>query len=97
MKKLLLVVLVCLGAWQLYEKKNTPVITNADLALLEALDKSKNFSEPVSFNNNYSCDGRQYCSQMNSCEEATFFIQHCPNTKMDGNNDGIPCERQWCN
>lgn len=46
---------------------------------------------------NYQCDGREYCSQMKSCEEATFFIKNCPNTKMDGNNDGVPCERQWCN
>ncbi|MGL4477877.1 MAG: excalibur calcium-binding domain-containing protein, partial [Aeromonas veronii] len=20
----------------------------------------------------------------------------CPNTKMDGEGDGIPCENQWC-
>ena len=45
---------------------------------------------------NFECDGRTYCSQMRSCEEATFFLNNCPNTKMDGNNDGIPCERQWC-
>ncbi len=42
------------------------------------------------------CDGRQHCSQMTSCEEATWFLQHCPNTKMDGEGDGIPCENQWC-
>lgn len=45
----------------------------------------------------YSCDGRTDCSQMTSCEEATYFLQNCPNTKMDGNNDGVPCEQQWCN
>ncbi|WP_308340211.1 excalibur calcium-binding domain-containing protein [Thiolapillus sp.] len=44
----------------------------------------------------YSCDGRVYCSEMNSCEEATFFLNNCPNTKMDGDYDGIPCENQWC-
>ncbi len=44
----------------------------------------------------FTCDGRTHCSQMRSCEEATYFIQHCPNTKMDGNNDGVPCESQWC-
>lgn len=44
----------------------------------------------------FRCDGRQYCSQMNSCEEAKFFLAHCPNTKMDGDRDGIPCEEQWC-
>ncbi len=45
----------------------------------------------------YACDGRQHCSQMRSCEEATWFIQNCPNTKMDGEGDGIPCEQQHCN
>jgi len=44
----------------------------------------------------YTCDGRTYCSQMTSCEEATWFLKNCPGTKMDGNNDGIPCEKQWC-
>jgi hypothetical protein len=42
------------------------------------------------------CDGRTHCSQMRSCEEATYFLQHCPGTQMDGDNDGVPCEQQWC-
>ena len=42
------------------------------------------------------CDGRTHCSQMRSCEEATYFLQHCPNTQMDGDRDGVACERQWC-
>ena len=45
----------------------------------------------------FSCDGRTHCSQMRSCAEATYFIQHCPGTRMDGNRDGVPCESQWCN
>lgn len=40
----------------------------------------------------FVCDGRQYCSQMRSRREAEFFISNCPNSKMDGDNDGIPCE-----
>lgn len=43
------------------------------------------------------CDGRQHCSQMTSCAEATFFLKNCPTTKMDGDGDGVPCEQQWCN
>ncbi|MDP2870484.1 cold shock domain-containing protein [Methyloversatilis sp.] len=43
---------------------------------------------------NFRCDGRQHCSQMTSCDEATFFIENCPDTKMDGDNDGVPCEQQ---
>ncbi len=44
----------------------------------------------------YRCDGRMYCSQMTSCQEATWFLKNCPGVKMDGNNDGVPCEQQWC-
>jgi cold shock CspA family protein len=43
-----------------------------------------------------SCDGRTICSQMTSCAEATYFIRNCPNTQMDGDGDGVPCESQWC-
>lgn len=44
----------------------------------------------------FRCDGRTHCSQMTSCAEATFFLRNCPGTQMDGNHDGIPCEKQWC-
>jgi len=45
----------------------------------------------------FRCDGRTRCSHMTSCEEAKFFLRNCPGTQMDGDNDGIPCEQQWCN
>ncbi len=44
----------------------------------------------------YRCDGRTRCAQMRSCEEATWFLQNCPGVEMDGNRDGVPCEKQWC-
>lgn len=44
----------------------------------------------------YRCDGRTRCPQMHSCEEATWFLRNCPGTKMDGDNDGVPCEDQFC-
>lgn len=44
----------------------------------------------------FHCDGRTRCPQMRSCAEATYFIQHCPGTTMDGDGDGVPCEQQWC-
>ena len=60
----------------------TPVATQSDTT-----------TTPVA---SFSCDGRRHCSQMTSCAEATFFLRHCPDTRMDGDNDGIPCEEQWC-
>jgi endonuclease YncB( thermonuclease family) len=44
----------------------------------------------------YRCDGRRHCAQMRSCEEATWFLRHCPGVEMDGDGDGVPCETQWC-
>jgi endonuclease YncB( thermonuclease family) len=38
------------------------------------------------------CGTRQYCSQMDSCEEARFFLQQCGVTTLDGDHDGTPCE-----
>lgn len=42
----------------------------------------------------FKCDGRTKCSQMTSCEEAVYFLKHCPGTQMDGDHDGEPCEQQ---
>lgn len=69
---------------------------------LETFTSSTNAHKPVTTSNqpatteNFSCDGREYCSQMTSCAEAMYFNSNCPNTKMSGDGDGIPCERQWC-
>ena len=75
------------------ETTNLYIAENVDTVIEEEIeyDLKKNNT-----NSNFICDGREYCSQMNSCEEATYFINNCPNTKMDGNHDGVPCERQWC-
>jgi hypothetical protein len=64
-------------------------------------DTSKKLSitenKPSENNSQYKCDGRTHCSNMTSCAEATYFLQNCPGVEMDGNQDGVPCERQWCN
>jgi cold shock CspA family protein len=44
----------------------------------------------------FQCDGRLHCSQMTSCREAKLFLKNCPGIQMDGDGDGIPCEKQWC-
>jgi hypothetical protein len=51
---------------------------------------------PQSFSN-FRCAGKTHCSHMTSCEEAKFYLRNCPGVKIDGNHDGIPCEKQWCN
>jgi len=91
------IVIVLLGtlAWFGYQKYKTaaeqPVVDASTSASLSAPQAA-----PAAATSQFSCDGRTHCSQMRSCAEAKYFIQHCPDTKMDGNNDGVPCERQWC-
>ena len=42
----------------------------------------------------FRCAGKTHCSQMVSCEEATFYLQNCPGVQIDGDGDGKPCESQ---
>jgi len=43
------------------------------------------------------CKKKIYCSQMKSCKEAKYYLKLCGKyAKMDGDKDGIPCEKQWC-
>lgn len=41
----------------------------------------------------YSCDTpAPYCKEMSSCEEAKFYLNQCNASRLDRDNDGIPCE-----
>jgi hypothetical protein len=43
------------------------------------------------------CTKVYYCSQMHSCKEAHEYLKKYGKCAlMDGDGDGIPCERQWC-
>jgi len=86
---LLVVVLIAAVGYSRYHKAQT------GLYLPISASAPSEAQEPVS--SPYHCDGRMHCSQMTSCAEAKYFIQNCPNTEMDGDHDGVPCESQWCN
>jgi endonuclease YncB( thermonuclease family) len=40
-----------------------------------------------------ACGSKRYCSQMRSCSEARFYFSRCGLRALDGNRDGVPCER----
>jgi cold shock CspA family protein len=44
----------------------------------------------------FRCDGRTQCSEMTSCEEARFLLKSCAGAQLDPDNNGIPCEQEWC-
>ncbi len=52
-------------------------------------------TQPVEQTEQFQCQGKVWCSQMSSYEEAVFYLRNCPGTKMDGDGDGDPCEQQF--
>lgn len=95
MKKIIILIILAAIGWKLYgrthptmEMAASPAASIADTASIPQLMKTAE--------QHFSCDGRLHCSQMTSCDEATYFLKNCPGTRMDGDGDGIPCERQHC-
>jgi len=99
MKKVILWVLIgALGvfAWQRLHRPLASVEEASQPVSAEPQDSPQAPSTEAVAATPFKCDGRIYCSQMTSCEEAEFFLENCPGVKMDGGGDGVPCERQWC-
>ncbi|MFZ5961267.1 excalibur calcium-binding domain-containing protein [Pseudomonas sp. QL9] len=111
MKKWILLIAVAVLAWQYMDnpawqerfsgsRATTESVSQEDAS--EPTDQMLPASPPPAVASPASspvavtCDGRQYCSQMHSCEEAKAFLRNCPGMKMDGDRDGVPCEEQWC-
>jgi cold shock CspA family protein len=88
-----LMAVVAVVAFRSYDARSPSVLQ--PVAPLEPARLSSPPAPPVPANT-FRCDGRQHCSQMHSCEEATYFLQRCPGVMMDGDRDGVPCEQQWC-
>ncbi|MBO1077253.1 thermonuclease family protein [Roseomonas marmotae] len=40
-----------------------------------------------------SCGAKRYCGEMRDCAEARFYLQQCGLRRLDGDGDGVPCER----
>ncbi|WP_434930649.1 excalibur calcium-binding domain-containing protein [Shewanella sp. HL-SH5] len=76
--------------------KATAILTNEDV---EQIEWTPAMQQPSSIipSNQFRCEtGKTHCSHMRSCAEATFYTRNCPGTEMDGDGDGVPCERQFC-
>lgn len=97
MKNLLALIIIGAIAWYGYGKYKSMSAPQTETGATVVASAPADTHASPSSAEQFSCDGRTHCSHMRSCAEATYFIKNCPNTKMDGNNDGVPCERQWCN
>jgi hypothetical protein len=98
MRRIIALILVALVAWRGYETylARSKLYGRPAAEAPAAAEAGSLFTatqRPPAF----KCDGRVYCSQMTSCAEAEYFMSHCPSVKMDGDKNGVPCEKQWCN
>ena len=92
LKKLVLLLVIIFGALSYYQKEISVSPSNT-LGQRENVGTRAPVEEANSQTTvRFRCDGRQYCSQMTSRAEAEYFTRSCPDTKMDGDHDGIPCE-----
>lgn len=99
MKRIVLLAIVAVIGWQGYAKFQSAQVHAAPADSTTAIGSRAvpaASSSGTTSSAQFRCDGRTHCSQMTSCAEATYFLRNCPGTKMDGNNDGVPCEQQWC-
>ena len=81
------------------------IVIGAAIFVYQKVSKDKTFinqiktptvkTQPVEETEQFQCQGKEWCSQMSSYEEAVFYLRNCPGTKMDGDGDGDPCERQF--
>lgn len=98
MRKLLVVVVAAVLGWQWFKGYHRESAVVGEPELAQAQDSvAFLLTQSNDQRSTFVCDGRERCSQMTSCAEATYFLKHCPDTKMDGDKDGMPCEDQWCN
>ena len=94
-RRFMLIVAIVAAAGAFYSRLHTPrPAPDTSAPQAQGLDSPPDTSDAQ--RSPFQCDGRTYCSQMTSCAEAKYFLEHCPNVKMDGDHDGIPCETQWC-
>lgn len=40
----------------------------------------------------FNCSGKRFCREIRSCAEAWFYLNECGVSRLDRDNDGIPCE-----
>jgi hypothetical protein len=98
LKRLFIVVVAIALGWIAVQRLGSQRVSGSpeENTALVTSDAGADLPREPGVGDQFSCDGRVYCSQMTSCKEAKFFLAHCPGTKMDGDGDGIPCEKQFC-
>ena len=83
MKKLIVLVIVCLIGWKAYTHYEEHVESDAQQPV-RGRERVVQVRWPYALlADDFVCRG-------------DVLLKNCPGVKMDGNGDGVPCEKQWC-
>lgn len=66
-------------------QERAPVVTNQ-------VKPAPAASSGLAARGKFTCSGKRFCREMNSCAEARFYLNECGVGRLDRDNDGIPCE-----
>ena len=61
---------------------------------LASTNQMRTMAAPATSNaGHFQCGAKLYCREMSSCAEATYYLKVCGLRRLDGDGDGVPCER----
>ena len=88
------------GLWGLPEAERCPpwdwrkgTCATASAPATRALSASTAAPTSAASSSGFTCAGKRRCGEMTSCEEAKFYLTSCGVRSLDGNHDGVPCEK----
>lgn len=90
------------GLWSLPEAQQVPPWDwrkGVTAATPTTAQSSPQQQKPAGFNNARSSSAftcstvKRRCAEMASCDEAKFYLMQCGVKTIDGNRDGVPCEK----
>lgn len=55
--------------------------------------KKTSYTNNKASSSDYQCGNKRYCYEMVSCKEVMFYFNNCGLSRLDGDKDGIPCEK----
>jgi hypothetical protein len=61
---------------------------------VDAIKASKVNEENQRANTRFQCEGKNSCAELSACDEATFYVENCPDVLVDMSS--LACKTQWC-
>ena len=74
--------------------RTNPAAVEPYLQLIKS-EKRRRSPKPrrVTASSGRTCGGKRTCGEMDSCAEANFYLRQCGVSRLDGDGDGVPCEK----